>query len=150
VPAGLPRDGRAIARIAPAAREVYGTLCVTNRGDAPLDLYGVPRNGRYYAPSTITVDGHEIADRQLSVLLLSNPHQSIGARLGDVMSHVAAFRPLSSWMAWIVLGLLLAGTPVAVAVALARAAEEDEARAAPASPAPGDSSPPSPPPSAPR
>jgi hypothetical protein len=125
VPAGLPRDGRAIAEIAPAPREVFGTLCVVNRGTAPLDLYGVPRSGRFASASTITVGGRKLEDRDLSILLLSNPHQSIAARLGDVLGNVAAFRPAGPWLVWALFALALLGVPVAVATAVARAARAD-------------------------
>lgn len=118
------------ARLTPAPREVPGTLCVRNTGRFAVSLYGVPSGGRQAAKVTTTVDGKIVPDRQLSVTLLASGSASILSRLGDVIDHVAAFRPVSPWFVWLLLIALLIGTPVAVAVALARAgALDDEADA---------------------
>jgi hypothetical protein len=126
VPAGLRQNDQAIARIAPAPRELSGRLCVTNRGARALALYGVGRQGRLAAPVEMTVAGREVADRQLSVTLLSNPDQSLIGRMGDVLDHVAAFRPIGTWIVWLVLAALLVGVPAGVAVALGKAAALDD------------------------
>jgi hypothetical protein len=127
IPAGLGQNQRGYARIAAAPREVTGAVCVVNRGTRPLSLFGVPKGGREEAPVSVTVDGRPVNDRQLSITLLSSPSQSIIGRLGTVIAHVASFRPVSPWMVWIVVVLLIVGTPVAIGVALARAAADDEA-----------------------
>jgi hypothetical protein len=146
IPAGLVQNDRATAPIRPAAREITGTLCVTNEGARPTSFYGVPTADRLGAAVKVTVNGRALADRQLSVTLLQSRDKAILGRLGTVLSHVAAFRPIGAWMVWILLALLLVGTPVGVALALARAsADDDEA----STPAPGGTTPPSPPPSAP-
>ncbi len=151
VPAGLARGARAIARIPAAEHEAYGTLCLRNDGPRPLDVAGVPRNGSYASASRLDVGGTRVTDRELSLTLLSATHRSMAARLGSILSHVAAFRPVGAWFVWIVLALLLAGVPVAALRALRWAARADEvAPEAPTGRPPGDSSPPSAPPSAPR
>jgi hypothetical protein len=126
VPAGLRQNDQAIAKITPAPRELSGRLCVTNRGARPLALYGVGKQGRLAAPVKVTVAGRELPDRQLSVTLLSSPNQSLLGRMGDVTSHVAAFRPVGAWVVWLLLVALLIGVPVAVAVALGKAAALDD------------------------
>jgi hypothetical protein len=126
IPAGLRQNAKAYVKIAPAPREVNGTLCLVNRGARPLAFYGVPRNGRLPAPVKVTLDGVPFADRQVSVTLLTNPSQPILGRLGDILDHVAAFRPLAAWEVWLLALALVLGTPVAVAVALARAGALDD------------------------
>jgi hypothetical protein len=138
VPAGLPSGARAIAKVKPYEDEIYGVLCVSNRASRPVDLAGVVRNGSYASSSRFDINGTPFEDRELSVTLLSDTHQSLFARFGAVLSHVAAFRPIGAWLVWVVLALLIAGVPVATLRALSWAAEHD------------DTSPPSPPPSAPR
>jgi hypothetical protein len=125
IPAGLPQNAQALAKLTPAPREVTGSLCAINRGPRPLALYGVAKAGRLEAPVKVTIDGNPLPDRQLTVTLLSNPSQSPLARLGDIFSHIAAWRPWGAWAVWIVALLLLLGTPVALAIALGRAAEAD-------------------------
>jgi hypothetical protein len=122
---GLGQNERGYARIAPAPREVTGSVCIVNRGGGPLALFGVPKGGREQAAVNVTIDGREVADRQLSITLLTDPSQSTLGRFGTVVGHVATFRPISTWMVWIVL-LLVIGTPVAVGGALARAAFADD------------------------
>jgi hypothetical protein len=124
VPAGLKQNAEAIAKIAPASHEVTGTLCVVPR--AKLSLYGVLKQGRLAAPVAVTLDGRRVADRQLSVTLLTNPSQSLLGRFGDALDHVAAFRPVGRWFVWLVALALVLGTPVALAFALAEAAAEDD------------------------
>jgi GAF domain-containing protein len=148
IPAGLLQNARATAPIRPAGKQITGTLCVTNEGTRPTSFYGVPTADRLGAPVKVTLNGSAVADRQLSVTLLQSGDKSILGRLGTVLSHVAAFRPVGAWMVWILLALLLVGAPVGVALALARASAEDD-EAATAAPAPGGTTPPSPPPSAP-
>jgi hypothetical protein len=144
IPGGLSQNARATAPIRPASREIDGTLCVTNRGARPLSFYGVPTADRLGAPVTVTVGRKPLVDRQLSVTLLQSHNRAILGRLGTVLSHVATFRPVGTWLVWILLALVLLGAPVAVASALAGAsAADDEGATA----APGGRTPPSPPPS---
>jgi hypothetical protein len=148
IPGGLAQNARATAAIRPASKEIDGTLCVTNRGARPLSFYGVPTADRLGAPVTVTVGGKPLIDRQLSVTLLQSHDKAILGRLGTVLSHVATFRPVGTWLVWILLALVLFGAPVAVALALARASvADDEVAAAAIAPAPGGTTPPSPPPS---
>jgi hypothetical protein len=127
IAAGLRQNEKGVARIAAAPDEVTGTLCATNRGRRALSLYGVPKQGRFVVPGVrMTVAGEPVLDRQLSVTLLSSPDQSLIGRMGDVLWHAAAWRPIGTWALWILMALLLVGTPVAVAVALARAAADDD------------------------
>jgi hypothetical protein len=122
-------DVQQTVAITPARREIPdGKLCVFNEGRHQVKLYGI-NPGRGSSPSTTTVDGKPI-EPELSITLLTNPSQSLTARLGTIASHIAAFRPLTSWEVF-VLGLLAVfGVPVAVGVALARAAAEDDVAAA--------------------
>jgi hypothetical protein len=138
VPAGLPGGARAIAKVKPYKDEIYGVLCVYNKSSRPLDLAGVPRNGSYASSSKFYINDKPFEDRELSITLLSGTHQSLAARFGSILAHVAAFRPIGAWLVWVVLALLVAGVPVATLRALSWAAERD------------GSSPPSPPPSDPR
>jgi hypothetical protein len=126
IPAGLPQNADAIAKIDPAPREVTGSLCVTNRGTTKLGFYGVLEKGRLAAPVEVTVDGRPSADRQLSVTLLTNPSQSLLGRFDDVLDHVAAFRPVGPWLVWLLALALMLGTPLALALTLAAAVGEDE------------------------
>ena len=132
-PAGTPGDTLQTLPITPARKNITnGTLCITNDGRHRVMLYGIAP-GRGSGPSTTTVDGAPLP-QELSITLLTHPSRSIGARLGTIASHIAAFRPLTGWEVF-VLGLLaVVGVPVAVGVALARAVAVDEA----AGPPPGD------------
>lgn len=122
VAAGTPNNGQVVAPIAPAAREGLGTLCITNQGKREIGLYGV---GGGANPSTTTVAG-AVSDRDLSVTLLTSPSKSLGSRFGSLLHNAAAFNPLSPWLLWIVLALVLVGAPVGVGVALGRAAADDD------------------------
>lgn len=125
LPEGTAGDVQQTVAITPARAEIPdGTLCVVNEGRHQIKLYGIDP-GRGSSPSTTKVDGKAIAP-ELSITLLTNPSQSLTARLGTIASHIAAFRPLTGWEVFL-LGLLAAfGVPVAVGVALARAAAEDD------------------------
>jgi hypothetical protein len=123
---GLKQNAKGVARIAAAPRELTGSVCVLNRGTRPLELFGVSTQGRQVAPVRMTVAGRDVKDRQLSITLLSNPDQSLIARMGDVLGHVAGFRPVGTWVVWILLLLLLLATPAGVALALSRAGAMDD------------------------
>jgi hypothetical protein len=126
LPEGAAGDVQQTVAITPARTEIPdGTLCVVNEGRHQVKVYGI-NPGRGSSPSTTEVNGKPI-DQELSITLLTNPSQSLTARLGTIASHIAAFRPLTGWEVFL-LGLLAAfGVPVAVGVALARAAAEDDA-----------------------
>jgi hypothetical protein len=125
LPAGTPSNVLQTVAITPARTTIPdGTLCVVNEGRHQVKLYGI-NPGRGSTPSTTTVDGKPI-DQELSITLLTHPSQSLGARLGTVASHIAAFRPLTGWEVFLVGLLAVIGVPVAVGVALARAAAEDD------------------------
>lgn len=133
-PAGTPGDAAQTLPITPATKNMTnGRLCMTNDGRHQVMLYGIAQ-GRGSGPSTTTVDGKPLP-QELSITLLTHRSQSIGGRLGTIASHIAAFRPLTGWMVWIIGLLAVLGVPLAVGVALARAAAEDEA-ALPDGPAP--------------
>jgi hypothetical protein len=131
IAAGLGDNQPGGARITPAPREVTGTLCIRNTGRHTVGFYGVPAGGRTGAPVTVTIDGKKVADRQISVTLLSSPAQSMLSRFGDLIDHAAAWRPLASWTVWLLALALLIGTPIGVAVALARAGALDDERRPP-------------------
>ncbi|MET0603435.1 MAG: hypothetical protein ABW167_15725 [Baekduia sp.] len=125
-PAGTPGDALQTLPITPATKNMTnGTLCITNDGRHQVMVYGIAQ-GRGSGPSTTTVDGKPLP-QELSITLLTHRSQSIGARLGTIASHIAAFRPLTGWMVWILGLLAVLGVPLAVGVALARAVAEDEA-----------------------
>lgn len=141
LPAGAQGDVLQTVRIAPAPRAVTdGTVCLTNEGRHQVAFYGT-NPGRSSGPSTTVVDGTAIP-QELSLTLLTSPSQGLGARLGTIASHIAAFRPLTGWQVWILGLLAIFGVPVAVAVALARAAAEDDAASDHTGP-PGDGDQPS-------
>jgi hypothetical protein len=111
--------------ITPARTEIpNGTLCVFNEGRHQIKLYGI-NPGRGSSPSTTQVDGKPI-EPELSISVLTNPSQSLTARLPTIASHIAAFRPLTGWEVFLLGLLAVFGVPVAVGVALARAAAEDD------------------------
>jgi hypothetical protein len=135
LPEGTAGDVLQTVAITPARTEIpNGKLCVFNDGRHQIKLYGI-NQGRGSSPSTTTVDGKPI-EQELSVTLLTNPSQSMTARLGTIASHIAAFRPLTGWQVFLLGLLAVFGVPVAVGVALARAAAEDDVTAA--GPPPGD------------
>ena len=112
--------------IAPAAREVdRGTLCLTNEGRHKISFYGV-NPGRGTSPATTTVNDRPVP-QQLSITLLTSPSKSLGSRLGEIFSHVAAFRPVTGWEVWLLALIALIGVPVALGVAFARSAAVDDA-----------------------
>jgi hypothetical protein len=122
---GLGTDQQAILPIRPATRSVGdGTLCITNEGRHRVGFYGV-NPGRGSTPARSTVDGRAIVP-QLSVRLLTSPSRSLGSRLGTILDHAAAFRPVTGWELWLLLVLVAVGVPVAIAVALIRADAEDD------------------------
>jgi hypothetical protein len=125
LPAGTPGNALQTVRLAPASRPVEnGRLCLTNEGRRQVAFYGI-NPGRGSSPSTTVVDGKPIP-QELSITLLTSPSQSLGARLGTVASHIAAFRPVTGWQVFLLGLLAVLGVPVAVAYALARAAAQDE------------------------
>ena len=131
LPAGTPGDVLQTVRLQPAPRPVEdGTLCLTNEGRHQVAFYGI-NPGRGSSPSTTTVDGKPIP-QELSLTLLTSPSQALGARLGTLASHIAAFRPLTGWQVFLLGLLAVLGVPVAVAFALARAAAQDDAVDGPA------------------
>jgi hypothetical protein len=126
LPAGTPGDVLQTVPITPAPRGVSGTLCLTNDGRHQVAFYGI-NPGRGSSPSTTLVDDKPVP-QELSLTLLTHPSQGLGARLGTLASHIAAFRPLTGWEVWLLGLLAVLGVPVAVAVALARAAGDDAPR----------------------
>jgi hypothetical protein len=130
LPEGTAGDVQQSVAITPARTEIpNGTLCVVNEGRHQIKLYGI-NQGRGSSPSTTTVDGKPIP-QELSVSLLTDLSQPLGARLGTIASHIAAFRPLTGWEVFLLGLLAVFGVPVAVGVALARAAAADDVAAGP-------------------
>jgi hypothetical protein len=119
---GLVDNQLAIVALRPARSSVVGTLCFINTGRHRIAFYGF---GADTSPSVTTVDGKALP-QELSLTLLESPSKPLIERVGDVIGHVAAFRPVTSWEIWIVLLALLFATPVALAVALSRAAALDD------------------------
>ena len=125
LPEGAAGDVQQTVAITPARTEIPdGTFCVVNEGRHQIKLYGI-NPGRGSSPSTTEVDGKPI-EPELSITVLTNPSQSLTARLGTIASHIAAFRPLAGWQVFLLGLLAVFGVPVAVGVALARAAAEDD------------------------
>jgi hypothetical protein len=125
LPEGTAGDVLQTVAITPARTEIPdGKLCVFNDGRHQVKLYGI-NPGRGSSQSTTTVNGKPI-DQELSITLLTNPSQSLTARLGTIASHIAAFRPLAGWQIFLLGLLAVCGVPVAVGVALSRAAAEDD------------------------
>jgi hypothetical protein len=123
--AGAAGDALQTLKITPASTTLPGgTLCLTNTGRHQVKFYGIAP-GRGSGPSVTKVDGTAI-EPELSVTLLTNPSQSLIARLGTLPSHIAAFRPLTGWEVFLLALLAVIGVPVAVAFALARAAAQDD------------------------
>ena len=125
IPGGLSGTADGLARIKPPSGDVRGELCLTHTGRHRVSYFGVNPGQREGAPLPTTIDGRRSAT-QLSVTLLSSPSRSLWGQLGSIFDRVAAFRPITGWMAALLFGLLMLGAPVALAVALARAAAEDD------------------------
>jgi hypothetical protein len=121
---GAPGDTPVVVPIRPADREVGGgTLCFVNDGRYAARFYGTTL-GRNASLSKTTIDSRPV-DGQISVTLLQSPSASIGSRLGDIASHIAAFRPVTGWEVFVLGILAVLGVPLLVAAALAQAAAAD-------------------------
>ncbi|MGI8778859.1 MAG: hypothetical protein ACR2L8_01590, partial [Solirubrobacteraceae bacterium] len=91
-------------RLEPPARAVFGSFCVRNLGNRPVDLVG-SENGRAFSRPSVKVDGEE-TPIELDLRLLAGDERSLLSRAGDVAAHAATLRPFGAWWWWL-LGLVL-------------------------------------------
>lgn len=128
--AGTDARGRAVApgaagpidvRVRPAAREQAATVCVRNRGTAPLELVGSTEVRTLAAP-VATLDGRALGPR-VALTLLEARRRSLLARVPAVLAHATAFRPavLGRPELWALLVAVIVSLPAGVAAAMFRA-----------------------------
>ncbi len=130
VPGGWEATRQLDVRLSPPRSAVFGTLCVRNLGDQPVDLVG-SHDGRAFNRPSVTVNG-EPTPTELQLRLLEPGWRSLLSRAGDVMEHAATLRPFGAWWWWL-LGLAvvtLAPLGVWLAMRSALAADAAEGRLA--------------------
>jgi hypothetical protein len=111
-----PLPQAANARIQPPAHDSDGKVCVTNRGDSPVSLFGT-NEAPAIGVSQTSVDGRDLGlTKGVRLALLEAEDRSVIARLGTIMHRAADFTGglMPVWLAWPLLVLLVLGTPFAI------------------------------------
>lgn len=114
---GYPDVSRPTVAIAP--RVPTGTraaLCVRNRGERRVALYGGPEMANLR--STVTVDGRDVKT-DLTLVFTRKPASAL-ATVPEIFERASAFRPawIGPWSYWLLAGLALLLVPALLAVAL--------------------------------
>jgi hypothetical protein len=114
VTAGKPVPVR--AALAPPARTVNGVVCVRNRSDQEIALYGT-NEATAIGLSRTSVDGKSLGgEHAISLTLLEARDRSILARLGTIVHRASDFAGtlMPPWILWPLVVLLVVGAPLAI------------------------------------
>lgn len=109
----------------PPQSAAFGTLCVRNLGDRPIELVG-SENGRAYSRPTVRVNG-EVTEIDLQLRLMERDRSSLASRAGQVMEHAGTLKPFGARWWWLLTAALVTLTPVGIALAMRSALVADEA-----------------------
>jgi hypothetical protein len=112
IPGGWTGARRFDVPLRPPGTSVFGTFCVENLGDVPIELVGT-HNGRAAARPTVHVNGEQVAP-ELELRFLQRDHRSLLSRLGEITGRAATLKPFGGWWFWVLALLLLVGAPLAL------------------------------------
>jgi hypothetical protein len=102
--------------IDPPDEAVFGTFCVRNAGDRPVELVG-SENGRAYSRPTVRVDGEAIPI-DLQLRLMEPGRKSLISRADQVMAQAATLKPFGAGWWWLLTLGLVTLAPLGVLLAL--------------------------------
>lgn len=116
---GYPDNQLLTVPIEPPEESTLGTICITNLGETPLALGATiePRSSARPDPAV----NNQTFPGEIGLSFLEAKPRSLAGRVGDVLDHMSAFRPLEPWLLWPLLLLTIVGIP-ALAVLAVRAA----------------------------
>jgi hypothetical protein len=106
----------------PPDEAVVTTICVRNKGDRKIALYG---GADVTSRSLTEVDGQQIAANFTLVFAEAERHTLL-ERMPLAIERMQAFRPDAPWLSWLVGVLFLIGVPLAAVWAFAAGAHADE------------------------
>jgi hypothetical protein len=112
----------------PVQRASFGTVCLRNAGRRSV-MVGMTSDPRNISRSQATLDGKPYGNH-VPVTLLAAKRASLLSRVGEIVDHVAAFKPSPAHAAvWILLVLVLVGVPALIlwGVATGMQTTDDEA-----------------------
>jgi hypothetical protein len=111
------RDSEVIrVPIEPPAREEAVSICIRNRGDRRVALYGAA--DRTNSRSQVRVDGRPVVP-DFGIVFYEREPASILERLPTAIQRATAFRgPLTEDLLWVAIVLFALGTPLGVLLAL--------------------------------
>jgi hypothetical protein len=125
VPGGWRGARQLDVALRPPPTAVYGTFCVRNLENRPVDLVG-SEDGRAYSRPSVTVNG-AATPTELQLRLLEPGHRSLLSRAGEVMEHAATLRPFGAWWWWLLAAAVVTLAPLGVLLAMRSALAADAA-----------------------
>ena len=100
----------------PPARETAASICIRNRGDRRVALYGAA--DRTNSRSQVRVDGQPVVP-DFGIVFYEREPVSIIERLPTSIERATTFRgPLTEDLLWVLIVLFVVGTPLGVLLAL--------------------------------
>ena len=131
VPATYTAFSRIVVPFKPVPREALGSVCIRNAGRRPVNI-GISSDPRLISRSTSTLGGKPYGNH-VPLTLLRARQSSLLSRIGDVRSHIAAFKPgLAGMLLWPLFLALLVAVPALMiwaGTAAFRDGEADDASA---------------------
>jgi hypothetical protein len=111
------RDSEVIrVPIEPPARETAVSICIRNRGDRRVALYGAA--DRTNSRSQVRVDGRPVTP-DFGIVFYEREPASILERMPTALQRATVFRgPLTADLLWVAIVLIVVGTPLGVLLAL--------------------------------
>jgi hypothetical protein len=137
VPGGWQGTRTLDVPLTPAPGSGYGTLCIRNLEDKPVDLVG-SADGRAFSRPSVKVNGQP-TPTELQLRFMERGEHRYISRLGEITTHASTLKPLGAWWFWVLALALLTVVPLG-ALAAMRAAFADDAAllARPAEPWPSE------------
>lgn len=123
---GEQSEGLVEVPIHPPPHPVVGSVCLINRGNAPLALAG-STEARSVSRATLTING-KATTGDIALTFLYDRRQSRLARLGEVFDHASNLtdRLVPVWLIWILAISVLFTVPIGTVALFRRALREDE------------------------
>jgi len=117
----------------PPRSPAFGTLCVRNLENRPVELVG-SEDGRAYSRPTVRVNGEQ-TPIELQLRLMESGRSSLLSRANEIMAHAATLKPFGAWFWWLLIPAVAALAPLGIALAIrsALAGDAAEMRRAPMS-----------------
>lgn len=121
--AGWPANGELIVALDTPERPVIGGLCVRKLGAGPLALVGT-QEGRAAARTEVTIDG-EPTPADVALTFYSGETKAFSDQLPQILSAISRLSWPGEWLLWILLAVVLVGTPAGALAALGLALRDD-------------------------